>query len=644
MIYKFKPYEPTPLQIGHLPMGDETFGVTNKYFTKNDKPWIGVMGEFHFSRYDRREWRRELAKMKAGGITAVSTYLFWIHHEEIEGQIDFSGDRDVRHFVLAAQRAGLDVVLRIGPWAHGECRNGGFPDWLQHKPYPLRQNSPEYLAQVRHWYTAIYEQVCDLFYKDDGPIVGVQIENELPNDANHLLTLTLMAREIGYDVPLITVTGWNNRFGARIPLEEVFPVFGAYCDAPWDSHIQKRPPSSHYVFNPNRNTDDIGNDLILPVDEDGWSLPYHRYPFATCELGAGLQVTHHRRPVVSGMDAYAMSLTKLGSGNNLVGYYMYHGGTNPIGKLSTFQESKATGYPNDLPIRSYDFHTALGEYGQPRDQYGLLNMLHMFLAEWGADLAPMEYVASPQAVQPSDTRSLRYCMRTNGESGFVFINHYQRLLPLEDVLDVVIKTPQVTFPAMDIKGDVSFFLPFNMNLAGNRLIWATAQPLCRVDDTYYFAAIPGIEPQYKWAQQPENIRIITLSWEDARRARKLAGKLYFGNVYEMDGQILNMDEDYQLTDVTITPLSQPPFDPPYGEELAFNGPRALNWYQLHVDSATGMIAIPGPYDVGQIYADGQLVADQFYHGEDWLVPARLLWGKTAYLVTSEIKNDFYREF
>ena len=100
MIYRFKPYEPTPLLTNHLKLGGcaptgEAIEVTSKYFTKNGVPWIGVMGEYHFSRYDCRQWRKELAKMKAGGITIVSSYHFWIHHEEIEGEFDFTGNNDL---------------------------------------------------------------------------------------------------------------------------------------------------------------------------------------------------------------------------------------------------------------------------------------------------------------------------------------------------------------------------------------------------------------------------------------------------------------------------------------------------------------------------------------------------------------------
>ena len=95
--------------------------------------------------------------------------------------------------------------------------------------------------------------------------------------------------------------------------------------------------------------------------------------------------------------------------------------TNKIGELSTFNETKATGYPNDYPILSYDFQAPLSEYGEVREQYGLLNMLHMFVNDFGEEFAPMIAVDSANSVAADDTNSLRYGMRTNGKSGFVFV-------------------------------------------------------------------------------------------------------------------------------------------------------------------------------------------------------------------------------
>lgn len=686
MVYQFQKYEPSQLKRGHLRLGGSNpqggrIDVTNLYLERDGKPWISVMGEFHFSRCSREKWYDELCKMKAGGITTVASYLFWIHHEEIEGEFDFSGNRDIRAFVELVDKAGMDMVLRVGPWAHGECRNGGFPDWLVQKRFTLRENNPEYLALVRTWLEKIYEQVKGLFYKDGGNIIAVQLENELTDDAEHLLQLKKMAQEIGYDVPLYTVTGWNSSYGAKIPVNEVLPVFSAYVDAPWAEHTKKLPPSEHYVFEKKRNDAAVGADLIKVVDEDGWRLPYEEYPFATCELGPGLEPTHHRRPIVTGMDAYVLSLVKLGVGNNLIGYYMYHGGTNPIGKLSTFNESKATGYPNDYPILSYDFQAPLSEYGEVREQYRLLNLLHLFAQDFGEILAPMEAVNSTEKVTPDNETSLRYCMRTDGTGGFVFINHYQRLGRIADIEDVVIDTGSVKFPSISVKGDVGFFLPFGITLGGEKLEYATAQPLCICDDTAFFAAVPNVETVYKFAGQEEKavspdpdsaftvggLRVVTLSWDQARFARRLGGTFYVGencDLYERDGNILSAaDGEYRyhkwtgdrfeaheagqparMVKLTVTPLAEQPIHSEYEAELHIEGERKVAWSKLEVSGSEGFVTVEYVGDVAQIYADGQLIADDYYYGRPWRVPASLLHGKECFLAVAERRDDFYREY
>ena len=670
MIYKFKEFKDEPLLINHLNMGGknpkgEEINVTSRYFTRNGKPWIGVMGEFHFSRYSRENWHRELAKMKAGGITIVSTYLFWIYHEEIEGKMDFGGDNDIRAFIEECKDVGLDVVIRIGPWAHGECRNGGFPDWLLKKDYKLRDNNEEYLAVVKKWYQSIYNEVKGLFYKDGGNIIAVQIENEFVDNAEHLAKLKEIAVECGFIAPIYTVTGWNSASGAKIPVDEVVPVFGGYCEAPWENHMNRLSPSPHYFFNRMRNDSAIGTDLIAKTQSDGWQLPYERYPFATCELGGGIEVTHHRRPIIKPMDIYAVSLVKLGDGNNLVGYYMYHGGTNKIGELSTFNETKATGYPNDYPILSYDFQAPLSEYGEVREQYGLLNMLHMFVNDFGEEFAPMIAVDSGNTVAADDTNSLRYGMRTDGKRGFVFVNHYQRLTELADIENAVISAENVEFPPIDVKGEVSFFMPFNMKMGDSVLEYATAQPLCKCDDTYFFAEIPNIKAEYKFSKGSANI--VTVPFENAKYMRKLNGTVYIGggcNLYEENGPIhsvedgeyicqkwngsefetLKIGQSAKQSNVEITGVENAPFEPKYKEELCIGGERELTWKKIYVDGRYGFAEIDYVGDVAQIYADGELVADDYYYGKTWRVPCKLLYGKECYMVISEMKDDFYKEF
>ncbi len=683
MTYTFAPYSPSVLLKNHLRMGGsnpagERIDVTSLYLTRSGAPWLPVMGEFHFSRCDPDQWETELCKIKAGGVTLVATYLFWIYHEEERGRYDFTGSRDIGRFVRLCRKVGLEVVLRIGPWAHGECRNGGFPDWLLEQNIPLRCDDEAYLALVRQWYEVIYDQVRGLFYKDGGPIVAVQLENELVDNAGHLATLKRMAVEIGFDVPLYTVTGWNSVSGARIPVDEVLPVFAAYADAPWTPGNDPLPLSPHYVFDPTRNDSAVGADLMARVADDGWHLPYERYPYATCEIGPGQQSTYHRRVRISPMDAYAMTLVKLGCGNNLMGYYMYHGGTNGMGRHSTLQESRATGYPNDYPILDYDFDTAFSQYGEPRPQYGLLNLLHLFVQDFGSLLAPMEFTAPRVSPAPDDRHALRYAMRTDGRSGFVFVNHHQRHEVLEPVADAVLDTGTVVFPPVTVTGEVAFHFPFGLILGAQTLEWATAQLVCRQGQDYFFAAVNGIPPRYCLdgttftategevsVLQQGNVRIITLPLSQAVFLRKLDGQVYLGDncdLYSRDGQILaarpgsysyrvwqdgrfvphRVERPYHPAELTLTPCAEP-FAPPYAEELMLGGNVPRRWYRLHVSTDEGFVELTEPCDVEQIYADGQLAADHFDIGRPWRVPASLLFGRECYLVLTSPNPRVYRE-
>ena len=88
----------------------------------------------------------------------IATYVFWIHHEEEEGVFDFTGQRNLHRFLELCEKWQMHVWLRIGPWAHGEARNGGFPDWLLKKGYKLRSDDPNYLALVERFWKKIYKK------------------------------------------------------------------------------------------------------------------------------------------------------------------------------------------------------------------------------------------------------------------------------------------------------------------------------------------------------------------------------------------------------------------------------------------------------------------------------------------------------
>src|SRR5262245_48604569 len=97
--------------VGALSDTGHSLAVTSRYLELDGRPWFPIMGEFHYSRYPADEWEVELLKMRAGGVDIVASYVFWNHHEEIEGVFDWSGRRDLGRFVRLAARAGLRFFL-----------------------------------------------------------------------------------------------------------------------------------------------------------------------------------------------------------------------------------------------------------------------------------------------------------------------------------------------------------------------------------------------------------------------------------------------------------------------------------------------------------------------------------------------------
>ncbi|CAM5681963.1 Beta-galactosidase [Streptomyces alboniger] len=123
--------------------------------------------------------------MKAGGVTAVASLRHLDPPRGDRGRIRFDGDRDLRRFAELCARHGLDFIPRIGPWCHAEVRNGGLPDWLLARAGTPRTDDPAYLEPVRAWFPEIAGQLRGLDRAHGGPIVAIQIENELYDQPGH---------------------------------------------------------------------------------------------------------------------------------------------------------------------------------------------------------------------------------------------------------------------------------------------------------------------------------------------------------------------------------------------------------------------------------------------------------------------------
>ena len=204
-----------------------------------------------------------------------------------------------------------------------------------------------------------------------------------------------------------------------------------------------------------------------------------------------MATAYHRRPYVYPEDAYSLALVKLGSGSNLLGYYMYHGGTNPQGVLHTLNEVQTSPGTanNDLPVCTYDFQAPLGEFGQPYPHYYMLRPLHLFMHDYAAELAPMEpSFPSPQDLQPGDDSQLRWAVRRQGSSAFVFVNNYERLQRLTTKKNVRLEACGVQLPRLIIPSGAMCIFP--VNIGGIR--YATAQLVARRDGKVYLMQVDGI--------------------------------------------------------------------------------------------------------------------------------------------------------
>ncbi|MFZ0322093.1 MAG: beta-galactosidase, partial [Candidatus Sulfotelmatobacter sp.] len=504
------PPQPSDFKGGSsLSPSGQSIGLNDQYLTRDGKPWLPVMGEFHFSRYPEAGWEEEILKMKAGGVQIVSSYIFWNHIEEVKGVFDWTGQRNLRRFADLCQENGMYLYVRIGPWAHGESRYGGLPDWVVKESAP-RTTDPRFLAFVDVFYEQIGKQLKGLLWKDGGPVIGVQIENEYggwgpDGGPAYILRLKRMAEAAGLDVPLYSVTGWNN---AVWPPGEFLPVYGGYPDAPWDPRPGPIPPGEVYLFRfDSRISGDMG---VIGGGHSEDPQTDLRTPFLTAEVGAGMQNTYHRRPVVSADDVAAIVPVMIGSGANLLGYYMFQGGENPDGKLGPLNESKSTGYPTDLPVKSYDFEAPLGEFGRERTSYRDLKLFNYFLNDFGPELAPMAVHAPANLpAGSSDTSTVRIAARTLGDSGFLFLDNHVRGLAMPAHKNVQIRLQLPSGPMLipshpiDVPTGSYFVWPVNMDLDGLRLRYSTAQPFCRVvrgrTVLYVFFALPGISPEFSFA-------------------------------------------------------------------------------------------------------------------------------------------------
>ena len=313
-----------------------TFTVGKGTFLLNGEPFIVKAAEVHYPRIPRPYWEHRIQMCKALGMNAVCIYIFWNIHEQKEGQFDFTGNNDVAEFCRLAQKNGLYVIVRPGPYVCAEWEMGGLPWWLlKKKDIRLRERDPYFMERVKIFEEKVGEQLKPLTIQNGGPIIMIQVENEYGS--------------YGEDKPYVSEIRDCLRgiYGKELSLFQ--------CD--WSSNFEKNGLDDltwTMNFGTGANIDQQFRRLgeLRPdapkMCSEFWSGWFDKW-------GA----RHETRPakdMVEGMD----EMLSKGISFSL---YMTHGGTS----FGHWAGANSPGFAPD--VTSYDYDAPINEYGQATPKF-----------------------------------------------------------------------------------------------------------------------------------------------------------------------------------------------------------------------------------------------------------------------------------
>lgn len=343
-----------------------TFTVGDKTFLLNGQPFVVKAAEVHYPRIPRAYWEHRIKMCKALGMNTLCLYIFWNIHEQREGQFDFTGNNDVAAFCRLAQKNGMYVIVRPGPYVCAEWEMGGLPWWLlKKKDIRLREQDPYFMERVAVFEEKVAEQLAPLTIQNGGPIIMVQVENEYGSygeDKPYVSAIRDMIRK-----------NWNKDLA----------LF--QCD--WASNFEKNGLDD-LVWTMNFGT---GANIDNQFRRLGELRP--NSPKMCSEFWSGWfdkwGARHETRPakdMVAGID----EMLSKGISFSL---YMTHGGTS----FGHWAGANSPGFAPD--VTSYDYDAPINEYGLATDKYWELRQTLQKYSDKrlpSAPKAPMPVITVPK--------------------------------------------------------------------------------------------------------------------------------------------------------------------------------------------------------------------------------------------------------
>ena len=349
----------------------DNFTIGNKSFLLNGQPFIVKAAEVHYPRIPRPYWEHRIKMCKALGMNTVCIYIFWNIHEQREGEFNFTANNDVAEFCRLAQKNGMYVIVRPGPYVCAEWEMGGLPWWLlKKKDIKLRERDPYFMECVKIFEEKVGEQLKPLTIQNGGPIIMMQVENEYGS--------------YGEDKPYISEIRDCLRgiYGKELSLFQ--------CD--WASNFEKNGLDD-LVWTMNFGT---GANIDQQFRRLGELRP--DAPKMCSEFWSGWfdkwGAQHETRPakdMVEGMD----EMLSKGISFSL---YMTHGGTS----FGHWAGANSPGFAPD--VTSYDYDAPINEWGLPTPKFWeLRKMMEKHSPKGGAERglpavpkAPMPIITVPE--------------------------------------------------------------------------------------------------------------------------------------------------------------------------------------------------------------------------------------------------------
>ena len=394
-----------------------TFETGNGTFLLNGKPFVVKAAEIHYPRIPKPYWDHRIKMCKALGMNTVCIYIFWNIHEQREGEFDFTGNNDVAEFCRLAQKNGMYVIVRPGPYVCAEWEMGGLPWWLlKKKDIRLRERDPYFMERVKMFEQKVGEQLAGLTIQNGGPIIMVQVENEYGS--------------YGEDKPYVSEI--------RDCLRGIYGKELALFQCDWSSNFEKNGLDD-LTWTMNFGTGANINDQFRRLGELRPNAPKMCSEFWSGwfdKWGA----RHETRPAKDMVDGMDEMLSK-GISFSL---YMTHGGTS----FGHWAGANSPGFAPD--VTSYDYDAPINEYGHTTEKYyELREMMQKYsdkkLPAVPKDVAPI--ITVPK-FELKEFATLMTGMASNGKSETGAIKTFEEMDMGWGTMIYSTQLPEITTPSV----------------------------------------------------------------------------------------------------------------------------------------------------------------------------------------------------